>query len=56
MMKEREKNRVKRDFPHGPVVKTPCFHCRGMGSIPGWGTKILNAMRHSSPKKEGKKE
>ena len=28
-----------------PVVKTPCFHCRGSGSIPGRGTvnKILPA-------------
>ena len=25
-----------RDFPRGPMVKTPCFHC-----IPGWGTKPL---------------
>ena len=22
----------------GPVVKTPCFYCRGMAAIPGWGT------------------
>ena len=22
------------------VVRTPRFHCRGMGSIPGWGTNI----------------
>ena len=20
---------LSRDFPGGPVVKTPCFHCRG---------------------------
>ena len=32
------------DFPGGPVVRTLCFHCRGMGSIPGWGIKILQAM------------
>ena len=25
------------DFSGGPVVKTPCSQCRGMGSIPGWG-------------------
>jgi len=25
------------------VVKTLCFHCRGMGLIPGQATKILNA-------------
>ena len=25
------------------MVKTPCFHGRGMGLIPGWGTKIPHA-------------
>ena len=30
----------KRDFPSGPVVKTLPFPCRGVGLIPGWGTKI----------------
>ena len=40
----KRKNRVKRDVPRGPVVKTPCFHCRRVGSIPGWRTKILHAM------------
>lgn len=25
-----------RDLPGSPVVWTPCFHCRGLGSIPGW--------------------
>ena len=33
-------------IPWNPVVKTPCFHCRGTGSIPGWGTKILCAAQH----------
>ena len=33
-----------RDSPGSPVVKTLCFHCRGMGLIPGQGTKILNAV------------
>ena len=28
------------DFPGGPVVKTPHFHCRGAGSIPGRGAKV----------------
>ena len=31
------------DFPAGPVVKTPCLHCRGQGSIPGRGAKIPHA-------------
>ena len=29
-----------REFPGSPVVKTSCFHCRGAGSIAGWGVKI----------------
>ena len=24
------------------MVKTPCFQCKGMGSVPGQGTKILH--------------
>ena len=32
------------DFPGGPVVKTPRFHCRGAGLIPGQGTGIPHAM------------
>ena len=31
------------EFPGGSVVRTCCFHCHGLGSIPGWGTKILQA-------------
>ena len=43
------------DFPGGPVVKTPCFHCRGHGFVLGWETKILHATRHSHKKKKRKK-
>ena len=32
------------DFPGCSVVKNPCFHCKGTGSISGWGTKIPHAM------------
>jgi len=32
-----------RDFPGGPVVKTPAANARGMGSIPSQGTKISYA-------------
>ena len=28
------------EFPSSSVFKTLCFHCRGMGSIPGRGIKI----------------
>ena len=37
------------EFPGGPVVRTRRFHCRGPGSIPGWGTKILQAPWSSTP-------
>ena len=26
------------------MVKTPGFHCRSSGLIPGWGTKILHTV------------
>ena len=29
------------EFPGGPVDRTWRFHCCGLDSIPGWGTKIL---------------
>ena len=31
-----------RDFADGPVVETSHFHCRGVGSIPGPGARILH--------------
>ena len=34
-------------YPGGPVVRTQCFHCWGLGSIPGEGTKILQVVWHS---------
>ena len=33
-----------RDFPGGPVVKTPCCQNRGDGFDHGMGTKIPHAM------------
>ena len=33
------------DFPGGPVVKT-ASNAEGVGSIPGWQTKIPHAMQH----------
>ena len=44
-----------RDFPGGPVVKTPHFHCRGMGSIPGWGTNIPHIKKHGPPPQKSTK-
>ena len=32
-----------REFPSCPVVRTPCFHCRGTGLISAWKTKISQA-------------
>lgn len=34
------------------VVKTSCFQCGGMGSIPGWGTEIPHTMWHRGKKKK----
>ena len=31
------------EFPEGPVVRIQLFHCHSPGSIPGWGTKLLQA-------------
>ena len=31
----------RREFPGGPVVKTQCFQCSGLGSTPGGETTIL---------------
>ena len=40
-----------REFPGGPVVRTLClFTVEGAGSIPGWGTKILQAARRGQNK------
>ena len=44
-----------RDFPGGPVVKTPHFQCKGMGSISGQGTKIPHAMWQGQSIKKKKK-
>ena len=32
-----------RDFPGGPTVETPSSNTEGVGSIPGWGAKLLLA-------------
>ena len=41
------------DFSGGLV---PCFEGRGVGSIPGWGTKIPHAVRCSQKINFGKKK
>ena len=39
-----------RDFPGGPVIKRPLFHCRGTGLIPSGGIKIPHATWWESKK------
>ena len=34
------------EFPGGPVVRTHAFTAKGPSSIPGWRTKIPQAMWH----------
>ena len=48
----KDKSLRPRDFPGGPVVKTPHFHCRGVGSTPGRGAKIPHAARCCQKKKK----
>ena len=40
-----------REFPDGPVVRTQHFHCCDLGSIPGWGTKVPQAVWPKKKKK-----
>ena len=37
-------NSAYQEFPGGQVVRTQRFHRHGLGSVPGWGTKILQAV------------
>ena len=37
------------DSPGGPVVENPPSNARGAGLIPGWGTKIPDAVGQLSP-------
>ena len=32
------------------MVRTQCFHCQAPGSVPGWRSKILQAMQCSQNK------
>ena len=38
-------------FPGGPVVRTRCFHCQGLGLIPGQGTKTRKPCGDQKKKK-----
>ena len=39
-----------RDFPGGPAVKTPCFHCRGSGF-----DSLVGELRSCMPRGTAKK-
>ena len=41
-----------REFPGGLVLRILGFHCHGLGSIPGWGTEILQAVWCGQKKKD----
>ena len=45
------KDENSQEFPDSPVVRTQHFHCRGLGSTPSQGPKILEATEHSQEKK-----
>ena len=42
-----------KEFPSSPVVRIWCFHCRGLGLIPGQKTKIHRP--HGTAEKKKKK-
>jgi len=46
---------VPRDFPSGPMIRTPCFRYRGTRSISSPGTKIPHPMWPPRPPKKRKK-
>ena len=46
--------KILEDFPCGPVVRTPCFQCRGCGFDPWSGNKDPTC-RAAWPKKKKKK-
>ena len=52
----KKKKHSAREFPGGPVVRTPCFHCGGVGSIPGQGTKIPQAVQCGQKTKTNKQK
>ena len=42
------------DLPSGPVVRTPCFHCRGAGSTPMGAQDPVACMPRGEAKKRVK--
>ena len=46
------KKKGRRAFLSSSVVETPCFQCKGAGSIPGRGTKIPQVQDAKKKKRE----
>ena len=44
------------DFPGSQVLRLRTSTAGGMGSIPGWGTKILPVARYGKERKKERKE
>ena len=42
--------KIIQSVPQWSVVRIQCFHCHGPGSIPGWGTEILEDVWHRKNK------
>ena len=40
------------EFHGGLVLRIPDFHCHGLGSMLGWGTKILQVAQHGQKYKK----
>ena len=53
---KKNKKKERREFPAGPVVKTPSSHCQGPRINPCWETKIPQAVRCSFFKKKKRKK
>jgi len=54
--KKKKKKNEAREFPGGLVVKIPCFHYCGLGSLPGLETEILTSRYYTLWEGEKKSE
>ena len=52
MVKSYKKKKVILGVPGSLVVKILGLHCHNLGSIPGWGTEILEVAWHEQKKKK----
>ena len=51
-LKENKNKNACGEFPGGLVVRILGFHCRGLGSVPGRGTEILQAIQQGRKKEK----